>query len=137
MVDSRLAIDERAEFSQRLRHALEQAGYSSSPSAFVREYNLRADGAVVSVHAARKWLLGESIPTQEKLQILARWLGVSVDWLRFGGAVEEGARAASVPEAVAQIANDLNLLGADDQHIVHDLIKSMLRHSGRTERGRV
>lgn len=133
MVDSRLAADERNEFSQRLRQALEQAGFSSSPSAFVREYNLRADGAVVSVHAARKWLLGESIPTQEKMQILARWLGISVDWLRFGGMQDEAARAGSVPEGVAQIANDLNLLGAADQEIVHDLIKSMLRHSSRGE----
>lgn len=36
--------------------------------------------------AARKWLKGEAIPTQDKIHILARWIGVSPQWLRFGEA---------------------------------------------------
>ena len=45
---------------------------------------MRFNGHPVTVHAARKWLQGESIPTQEKLRALAAWLDVPADWLRFG-----------------------------------------------------
>jgi hypothetical protein len=32
----------------------------------------------------RKWLVGESIPTQAKLLILSRMVGADPNWLRFG-----------------------------------------------------
>ena len=51
----------------------------------LRKFNVRFAGRPVTVHAARKWLVGEAIPTQEKLRTLADWLGVPADWLRFGG----------------------------------------------------
>ena len=38
----------------------------------------------VTVHAARKWLAGEAIPSQEKLRVLAKWLQVPAGWLRYG-----------------------------------------------------
>lgn len=76
---------ERKGFSERLQHALRGAGYSpDSPTYLAREFNFRFPGRPVTVHAARKWLVGESIPTQEKLRTLAQWLGVSAEWLRFG-----------------------------------------------------
>ncbi|MBC7413718.1 MAG: hypothetical protein H7327_02150 [Herminiimonas sp.] len=50
-----------------------------------REFNAHFSGKPITVHAARKWLVSESIPTQDKLRSLAGWLGVSVEWLRFGG----------------------------------------------------
>lgn len=40
------------------------------------EFNLRAGGAeVVTVHAGKKWPVGECFPTQERTNALARWLG--------------------------------------------------------------
>lgn len=76
---------ERLEFSKRLQQALHNADYSpNSPTRLAREFNLRFAGQPVSVHAARKWLQGESFPTQEKLRALAEWLDVPTDWLRFG-----------------------------------------------------
>lgn len=78
-------ISEKAAFTQRLSKALKDARIESgSPTAFAREFNRRYDGRPISVHAARKWLTGESIPTQDKLRLLAAWLGVSTEWLRFG-----------------------------------------------------
>jgi hypothetical protein len=38
----------------------------------------------ISSHAARKWLIGEAIPTQDRIQVLAVWLNVSPSWLGFG-----------------------------------------------------
>jgi hypothetical protein len=80
------AAFERKDFSDRLRQALRNADYSpDSPTQLAREFNVRFSGNPVTVHAARKWLVGEAIPTQEKLRALASWLGVPAEWLRFGG----------------------------------------------------
>jgi transcriptional regulator with XRE-family HTH domain len=93
--------EERLAFSQRLRQALQNADHSpSSPTHLAREFNRHFDGRAVTTHAARKWLQGESIPTQEKLRALASWLDVPADWLRFGSLElrKEGAAPASLFE---------------------------------------
>ena len=80
------AAFERKDFSERLQQALRNADYSpDSATQLAREFNVRFSGNPVTVHAARKWLVGEAIPTQEKLRALASWLGVPAEWLRFGG----------------------------------------------------
>ena len=71
LMDSKIAADERRKFSIRLEKALTDAGVGTSPMEFVRAYNARADGAAVGIHAARKWLGGEAIPTHEKIVILS------------------------------------------------------------------
>src|SRR6478609_965484 len=81
---------EREDFSERLQQALRNADYSpDSPTQLAREFNVRFAGRPITVHAARKWLVGEAIPTQEKLRTLAQWLGVPAEWLRFGGTADE------------------------------------------------
>lgn len=77
---------ERVGFSERLKQVLINAEYSGdSPTQLAREFNIRYGGQSITVHAARKWLIGEAIPTQEKLRALAQWFGVSAEWLRYGG----------------------------------------------------
>lgn len=77
--------EERAGFSQRLKQLLVQANIEPSPTALTRVFNMRTHGRPVTVHAVRKWLLGEAMPTQEKLRILSAVLRVTPEWLRFGG----------------------------------------------------
>jgi transcriptional regulator with XRE-family HTH domain len=90
---------ERELFSQRLRQALTNARYAAdSPTRLAREFNLRYAGRPVTIHAVRKWLIGEAIPTQEKLQALAVWLGVSAEWLRFGPRDRSAIYAAELPD---------------------------------------
>lgn len=38
----------------------------------------------VSFQAVRRWLRGEAIPSQDKLQVLAEWLKIEPHVLRFG-----------------------------------------------------
>jgi hypothetical protein len=71
-------------FSERLTSAVEIAGVPLSATAVQREYNSRSNQPPISSHAARKWLMGEAIPTQDRIQVLAVWLNVSPSWLRFG-----------------------------------------------------
>ncbi|MES2832268.1 MAG: hypothetical protein V4695_09780 [Pseudomonadota bacterium] len=91
---------ERSQFSARFKAALESTrGLQPSPTLVAREFNNRFVGRPVTVHAVRKWLVGEAIPTQDKLRALAKWLEVSVEWLRFGGAGERDAADAGVYNA--------------------------------------
>ena len=85
-------MDEKVEFSQRLRKAMEQAGYSLRPIVLEREFNTRYWGQPVTVQAVRRWLRGEAIPSQEKLQVLADWLKVEPHVLRFGERVVKSVR---------------------------------------------
>lgn len=71
-------------FGDRLKAAMTKAGYALKPVVIEREFNQRYWGTPVTVQAIRKWLLGDVIPTQDKLQVLAEWLQVDPHWLRFG-----------------------------------------------------
>ena len=86
-------MDEKAEFSQRLRKAIENAGYSLRPVVVEREFNTRYWGSTITVQAVRRWLRGEAIPSQEKLQVLADWLKVEPHVLRFGEQAVKSIRA--------------------------------------------
>jgi hypothetical protein len=78
------AQKQRMLFSRRLISSLEILDVKASPTILQREYNIRSNQPPITSHAARKWLMGEAIPTQDRLQVLADWLNVSPSWLRFG-----------------------------------------------------
>jgi transcriptional regulator with XRE-family HTH domain len=86
-------MDEKAQFSQRLRGAIEKAGYSVRPIVLEREFNTRYWGQPITVQAVRRWLRGEAIPSQEKLQVLADWLKVEPHVLRYGEQAIKSIRA--------------------------------------------
>ena len=142
-MESHVAIRERINFSDRLKTALTAAHLSCKTSTFTRAFNHRADGAAVTEHAARKWLSGEAIPTQEKIVILATWLGVHASWLRFGDA-ENSAKGDTavgvIPEAAMSsqhlaLIHDIMLLPGSAQIVVRDLVDSMNRMCGVNEPG--
>jgi len=76
--------DHAPAFGKRLCHALQLRGKPVSPVYVEREFNLRYRGNPVTPHAARKWLQGMAVPTQDKIHVLARWLDVDEEWLRWG-----------------------------------------------------
>lgn len=80
-------MNEKTEFAKRLSDAMAQAGYPLRPVVLEREFNTRYWGRSVTLQAVRRWLRGEAIPSQEKLQVLAEWLKVEPQVLRFGEAV--------------------------------------------------
>ncbi|OJU89870.1 MAG: hypothetical protein BGO13_07850 [Burkholderiales bacterium 66-5] len=86
-------MDEKAEFAQRLRTAMTQAGYAVRPVVLEREFNTRYWGRSVTLQAVRRWLRGEAIPSQDKVQVLAEWLNIEPEVLRFGEAVRKSVRA--------------------------------------------
>lgn len=82
-------MNEKAEFAKRLCDAMTKAGYALRPVVLEREFNTRYWGRSVTMQAVRRWLRGEAIPSQEKLQVLADWLKVEPQVLRFGEAVRD------------------------------------------------
>ena len=103
--------EERANFSERLRSAAGAAHVPLGPTDFARAFNVRAGEDSVTSHAVRKWMVGESIPTQGKIVILAAWLGVSSAWLRFGEGEAQSASAVVMSESAISTA-DLAMLRA-------------------------
>ena len=124
---------ESVSFSSRLKAALIAAGHSVSPSKFVVEFNLRADGLAVTIYAARKWLLGEAIPSQARLQILANWLGINSAWLRFGDAGNsmESGQFNQLEPLDRQLATDIFLLSPSNRRIFRATVESMLREENQ------
>lgn len=80
-------MNEKIEFSNRLRQAMADAGYAASPSVLEQEFNLRWYGRSISNQAAWNWLNSKAVPTQDKIQVLAEWLKVEPEVLRFGEVV--------------------------------------------------
>lgn len=126
------ADNERHRFSERLKWALIQASYrNGSPTLLAQEFNARYHGRPVTVHAARKWLVGEAIPSREKLRALSLWLGVPAEWLRFGDA-----DVIHLPEAVSQpplksgttkLLNDLLCLDDHHRKIAREFIRMLVK----------
>ena len=126
-----VAERERLDFSDRLQQSLHQTGYApDSPTILAREFNLRFEGDAVTVHAARKWLIGEAIPTQGKLRLLAEWLNVKPEWLRFGGDHGPNKAASRSPAFNIRevgILEKLQKLSPDNQQIVMTLVGGLLK----------
>lgn len=80
-------MDEKLEFARRLREAMQRAGYPVRPIVLEREFNTRYWGRSVTLQAVRRWLRGEAIPSQDKLQVLAEWLKLEPQVLRYGEGV--------------------------------------------------
>jgi transcriptional regulator with XRE-family HTH domain len=86
-------MKEKKAFSERLRAALQAQRLDISAAVLEREFNLHWLGTPVRRQTAWKWLNGEAIPTQDKLQALAKWLKLDPQQLRFGDDVQTYLRA--------------------------------------------
>ncbi len=77
----------KQQFAQRLREAMQRAGLEPRPAVLEREFNLRYWGKPMTLHGVRRWLLGETMPDEDKLVVLAEWLNIEPQQLRFGAEV--------------------------------------------------
>lgn len=129
---------QKVEFSERLQQSLARAGVSaSSPTQLARKFNLLSPGNPVSPQAVRRWLEGTAIPTQDKLVVLADWLRVSAEWLRFGDA----GKMTKTKQAVIQdqqpsydprtLATMVELLTPANREAVWLMVKSLLASEGK------
>lgn len=85
---------EKAAFARRLVAAMRAKGWDPRPSVLERRFNAVHWGRPITPHGVRRWLLGQTIPHQDRLVTLARLLEVDVNYLRFG--------TAGLPVAIAE-----------------------------------
>jgi len=98
---------ETSKFADRFRAALKDAGVRVSATVVANEFNLRYWGEGISSHAARNWLMGVSIPKQDKLMVLSKWLKISPEGLLFG----------TPPQRPADVVSDERINLVDQQLI--------------------
>ena len=72
------------EFAARLEKAMAEKSIKHSPTVLANLFNLRFDGKAVAIITVRNWILGKSLPTQDKLVVLAQLLDTSAEQLRYG-----------------------------------------------------
>jgi hypothetical protein len=72
------------EFAQRLAVAMAAQSIKHSPTVLANQFNTRFQGRAVTSHTARNWMLGKSLPTQDKMICLANFLDTSAEQLRYG-----------------------------------------------------
>lgn len=83
------------EFAERLRRYMEAQGHEPRPAVLEREFNERFWGKSVTFQSCSSWLRGVAIPTQDKLEVLADWLKVEPQVLRYGDKAAKNIREAN------------------------------------------
>ena len=86
-------MNEKREFSERLREAMKAQNLEASGPVLEREFSSRWMGKPVRRQTVWKWLNGQAIPTQDKLQELAKLLKLDPQRLRYGDHVQAHLRA--------------------------------------------
>lgn len=125
------AEQERAAFAQRLNAALSAAGIQASATEVQRQFNALSPQQPVTTHAARKWIMGEAIPTQQRLQTLSALLKVAPNWLRFGDDSDDvGGNATSVDEQL--LLRSFRRLPARERQKLLELVQTMARGRGKS-----
>ena len=100
-------------------------------------FNAAFQGRAITPHTARNWILGNALPTHEKMVCLASLLRTSPEQLRFGRSSEK----TLVIEGLEQTAEDQQFfksylqLNKSQQRLIRDLvdqIRKTLTHVGST-----
>ena len=125
------------EFAARLEQAMAAKSIKLSPTVLGNLFNSAFDGRAVTPHTARNWMLGKSMPTQEKLVVLAELLDTSAEQLRYGTG---GPPTVDLLPTLAELQRDLAALellvaGAPEREVRegkgHDGLSAVVQVLGR------
>jgi transcriptional regulator with XRE-family HTH domain len=77
-------MNAKDEFSARLRAAMTAAGMEISGTELERAFNRKWSKDPISVQAAWNWINGKTVPRNDKLQVLAKFLKIDPSALFYG-----------------------------------------------------
>lgn len=122
----------REEFSKRLRQAFHDSGVDiESPTRLASDFNDRYSGRRVTQQAVRKWLNSEAIPSQDKILVLADWLHIGAESLRFGKGSATGNVTQQAMSSYRSVLSDQELvrryrkLNRSQQQAVAEIITAL------------
>lgn len=116
--------EEKHGFSRRLKATIQAAAPKAiTANAIAIQFNLRYKSEPVSVQAVHKWLSAQAIPSSDKIETLAKWLGVSTEWLRYGYDSSDGNQPLS--NLAHLMLTRFNVLSERQQVLVLDLLSSL------------
>ena len=79
-----LRTDIYKEFAARLEQAMSTKSIRRSSTVLANLFNAEFDGKAVTIPTVSNWMHGLTIPTQDKLLVLAELLDTSAEHLRYG-----------------------------------------------------
>jgi transcriptional regulator with XRE-family HTH domain len=104
-----MSSNDKNAFSARLKHALDRSARSvKTGTQLAIQFNLRYLGESVSQQTAHKWLNAQAIPTDDKIEVIAKWLDVPFHWLRNGD--RQGEKIQLAPIQNPAVLSDEELL---------------------------
>lgn len=95
--------DAATRFGQRLRELMLQRGLASHGARSGVDVATLAQAAGATYEMARRYAEGAAIPRPEKLEAIARWLGVSPSSLAFGDAAPSAVDTGTLQQCIEAI----------------------------------
>jgi transcriptional regulator with XRE-family HTH domain len=112
--------DEKHPFAERLKQALKRSRKTvETATDLALQFNLRHPNDAITPQAAQKWLAGKSRPTADKMNTLATWLNVSVQWLRH--CIPEAKPATPAKTVLQNQTAERLTLDAEEQKLIQRL----------------
>ena len=127
---------DKALFADRLRRAMEGAGYEPKAAVLERGFNQHFYGEPMTLHGVARWLKGETVPPYATVAALAKWLKVPVENLYGAGGrhAAEEARPKFGPEIGYQereLFEAFLKLPAPQRRIVREIIVAFSKTAGQ------
>ena len=121
-------------FAARLEQAMTSQSIKHSPTVLAKKFNSGFHGRAVTPHTARNWILGKSIPTQDKLICLAQLLDTTAEQLRYGRHSEKTLMISNsdgteteLTSSQQQLVRKYIMLIPSQQKLVNDLVCEISR----------
>lgn len=123
--ENRSDVDETATraFARRLREEMLEQGYRAQKGAVGGvDAGPLMPVADVTRSGARKYLMGEAMPSAERIRRIAQWLNVRVQWLRDG---EEPKRQEEAEKAAQRVAQEVATYTSEEALELADLFMKL------------
>lgn len=125
--------DVKKQFANHLKKAMEAAGLEPIPSVLEREFNQRYMGTPMTLHGVRRWLLGETLPSIDKLEVLEKWLKSDFLSFRLPDSVRPGVKQnrkewhVDIPANEQEIVQTFLQLPLQQKKIIREVILAFAR----------
>ena len=128
-----LRTDMYVEFAARLEQAMAAKSIKHSPTVLAKLFNSVFDGKSVTIISVRNWMHGWTMPTQDKLLVLAQLLDTSAEHLRYGRNSEKTLTLMNADGSETlltgsqqQLVRKYIMLSASQQRLVSDLVGELV-----------